>query len=142
MNSTNDASLAVFSSAWFINFLSKRLRLTAKIKAPKAPMAPPSVGVATPKKMVPKTKKIRIRGGISTKVTCSAKRDNKPIRVTLFTRAKLKATKEAMVMDMITTSSPGDSCVRSSQAVMMASCDEAQAKPATVHTTKRNIKDT
>ena len=45
------------------------------ISAPSAPMAPPSVGVATPRKMVPSTRKISSSGGISTKVTRSAMRD-------------------------------------------------------------------
>ena len=89
-------------------------------------MAPPSVGVATPKKMVPSTKKIKIKGGINTKVTCSANLDNKPMRVTRFTMAKLKATKEVTVKDMISTSSPAAALVRSSQAIMMVSCQEAQ----------------
>jgi hypothetical protein len=42
-------------------------------------MAPPSVGVARPRKMVPSTRKIRISGGISTKVTRSESFDSRPI---------------------------------------------------------------
>ncbi len=48
------------------------------ISAPVAPMAPPSVGVAMPMKMVPSTRKISASGGISTKVTFSAIFDNRP----------------------------------------------------------------
>ena len=42
--------------------------------APDAPMAPPSVGVATPMKIVPSTRKIRNSGGTITKVTCCGQR--------------------------------------------------------------------
>ena len=44
-------------------------------------MAPPSVGVATPMKIVPSTRKIRNSGGTITKVTCwaSADRKRKPV---------------------------------------------------------------
>ena len=58
MNNTNDASLAVFSSACFNSGVSRRFLPKARINAPKAPIAPPSVGVATPKKIVPSTKKV------------------------------------------------------------------------------------
>ena len=49
--------------------------IMARMIAPAAPMAPPSVGVATPMKMVPSTRKIRPSGGTITKVTCSARLD-------------------------------------------------------------------
>ena len=52
--------------------------------APVAPIAPPSVGVATPRKMVPSTRKISASGGISTKVTRSAMRDSRPSLKTWF----------------------------------------------------------
>ncbi len=53
--------------------VSRRLMM-ASISAPVAPMAPPSVGVATPMKIVPSTRKIRDSGGTMTKVTCCASR--------------------------------------------------------------------
>ena len=43
--------------------------------APTAPIAPPSVGVAMPRKIVPSTRKISASGGISTMMTCCASRD-------------------------------------------------------------------
>ncbi|GAO26991.1 TRAP transporter [Alicycliphilus sp. B1] len=61
--------------------------------APMAPMAPPSVGVATPRKMVPSTRKISSSGGISTKVTRSASLDSRPRRVTRLASAISQATK-------------------------------------------------
>ena len=47
-----------------------------------APMAPPSVGVATPMKIVPSTRKIRNSGGTITKVVCWAiwERKRKPMK--------------------------------------------------------------
>ncbi len=44
----------------------------ARMSAPLAPIAPPSVGVATPMKMVPSTRKIRNSGGTITNVVCCA----------------------------------------------------------------------
>ena len=44
--------------------------------APTAPMAPPSVGVATPMKMVPRTRKMSSSGGTITNTTCSASADS------------------------------------------------------------------
>ena len=54
--------------------------IVPRIRAPVAPMAPPSVGVATPIKIVPSTRKIRNRGGTMTKVVCWAmcERKRKP----------------------------------------------------------------
>ncbi len=56
-----------------------------------APIAPPSVGVATPRKMVPSTRKISSSGGISTKVTRSARRDKRlsfrPLLISAITSA-------------------------------------------------------
>jgi hypothetical protein len=68
--------------------------------------------------------------------------DNKPKPVTRLTMAKPKATNEATVMDMMTTSSDGAACVRSNQAIMMLSWAEAHAKPTTAHKINKNIKDT
>ena len=65
------------------------------MSAPLAPMAPPSVGVATPMKIVPSTRKIRNSGGTMTKVVCCAMwdRKRKPRKrlVTQFTTATAKA---------------------------------------------------
>jgi hypothetical protein len=41
-------------------------------------MAPPSVGVAMPRKIVPSTRKISASGGIRTMMTCSARREMMP----------------------------------------------------------------
>ena len=43
----------------------KRLFMAANTKAPTAPIAPPSVGVAKPIKIVPNTKKIKANEGIT-----------------------------------------------------------------------------
>ena len=53
-----------------------RRLIMARMMAPAAPMAPPSVGVARPMKIVPSTRKIRTSGGTMTKVTCSARLDS------------------------------------------------------------------
>ena len=58
--------------------MSRRFLASAMASAPVAPIAPPSVGVATPRKIVPSTRKIRPSGGISTKVTRSAICDSRP----------------------------------------------------------------
>src|SRR6202008_4803125 len=79
MKTTNAESLAVDSMADFkrvqLNRLglrsSQRLKIASNI-TPLAPIAPPSVGVATPMKIVPSTRKIRNSGGTITNVTCSA----------------------------------------------------------------------
>ena len=77
------------------------------ISAPSAPIAPPSVGVATPRKMVPSTRKISTSGGISTKVTCSVSRDSRPSFSTRLSSASASASSEATVIDMMRISSPG-----------------------------------
>ena len=66
---TKEESLAVVSIACFISFRSSRRLAKARISAPAEPMAPPSVGVAMPRKMVPSTRKISARGGIMTMTT-------------------------------------------------------------------------
>ena len=60
-----------------------------------------------PKKIVPSTKKISAKGGISTKVTRSAMLDNKPILVTLLMMAAKKATPTPTHMDTTMVSSVG-----------------------------------
>ena len=88
MKTTNAESFAVDSTADLSSSKLKRLGLRssqrlkmAKKIAPLAPIAPPSVGVATPMKIVPKTRKIRNSGGTMTKVTCCAsnERNRKPV---------------------------------------------------------------
>ena len=77
------------------------------ISAPAAPMAPPSVGVATPMKIVPSTRKISASGGISTNITRSASRDSRPIRVTLLITAATNAMPMAIDVHMTIVSSVG-----------------------------------
>ena len=72
MNTTNAESFAVASTACRVKSKVSRRFIIARMRAPDAPMAPPSVGVATPMKMVPSTRKIRASGGTITKVVCAA----------------------------------------------------------------------
>jgi hypothetical protein len=72
MNRTKHDSFIVVSIAWRSSLRSSRRRTSAMTNAPVAPIAPPSVGVATPRKIVPSTRKISASGGIRTKVTRSA----------------------------------------------------------------------
>ncbi len=85
--------------------VSRRLSI-ARASAPTAPMAPPSVGVATPMKIVPSTRKISASGGTMTKMTCSASTDNSPIRSSLLRTAKMKASVIATDMVRTTKSAP------------------------------------
>src|SRR5260221_2336310 len=78
MKTTNEVSLAVVFIAWRNRLNDRRRRTSAIASAPLAPMAPPSVGVATPRKMVPSTRKMSASGGISTKSTRSPLGGNKP----------------------------------------------------------------
>ena len=68
-------------------------------------MAPPSVGVATPMKIVPSTRKMRNSGGTMTKVVCCAICDSKrmPVKraMSQFTTATAKANK--MPKNMVST---------------------------------------
>src|SRR5213082_2611292 len=75
MNTTKADSLAVTSAAWRVRSQLSRRLMSARMRAPLAPMAPPSVGVASPMKIVPSTRNIRNSGGTITKVTCWARRD-------------------------------------------------------------------
>ncbi len=113
MNMTKHDSLVVLSSACFSSDHVNRRRDSAMTSAPTAPIAPPSVGVAMPRKIVPSTRKISTSGGISTKVTCSERRDNRPSRSSRFPSANVKATNEAMVIDRIRVSSVGAGSSRS-----------------------------
>ena len=73
-------------------------------------MAPPSVGVATPIKMVPRTRKIRNSGGTMTKVVCCAicdrKRKPKYRLESQFTTATAKANRMPKNMLSTTKSAP------------------------------------
>ena len=91
MNTTKQDSLVVVSMACRNRSSDSRRRATAIRMAPTAPMAPPSVGVATPMKMVPSTRKISASGGIITKVTRSARADSSPSPNALLTSAMTKA---------------------------------------------------
>ena len=75
------------------------------ISAPSAPIAPPSVGVAMPRKMVPSTRKISASGGISTKVTRSAIFDSRLSRRKRFATAARNAIPSENIIDRITSSS-------------------------------------
>ena len=141
MNSTNEASFAVFSSACLSSVMLMRPLPSAKINAPSAPIAPPSVGVATPRKMVPNTRKIKISGGINTKVTCSASFDKRPMRVTRLMMASDKPSSDASVIDKITISSPAAGMGRCSRGVNMELCTLDHANPATAHSKTRASKD-
>src|SRR4051794_1207171 len=72
MKTTKEESFAVVSIAWRKRLQSRRLLMRARMSAPVAPIAPPSVGVATPMKIVPSTRKISASGGVSTQTTRSA----------------------------------------------------------------------
>src|SRR2546429_7901074 len=78
MNTTNVDSLAVVSIACLRSLHDSLLRATAMISAPLAPIAPPSVGVATPRKIVPSTRKISASGGDMHKGIRSASRRPRP----------------------------------------------------------------
>ena len=75
---TKEASRVVAISACCTTLRLSRRFDAASTNAPTAPMAPPSVGVATPRKMVPSTRKISASGGISTMMTWPASRLSTP----------------------------------------------------------------
>ena len=83
------------------------------ISAPVAPIAPPSVGVATPRKIVPSTRKISASGGISTNTTRSAIFDSRPNLNTRFSTAAKKATPVPTLVAMTSVSSSARSAIRS-----------------------------
>ena len=92
INKTKLVNFVVVSMACFNSFISRRPRIKARIVAPTAPIAPPSVGVATPIKIVPSTRKIKNNGGIITKTTRSAICDKSFKPNSLFKAATAKAT--------------------------------------------------
>ena len=69
MKITNEDSFAVEFIACLSSDQLRRRLISARISAPVAPIAPPSVGVAMPRKIVPSTRKISASGGISTNNT-------------------------------------------------------------------------
>ena len=75
MNITKEDSRVVEASAWRITSSESRRLTAARKSAPTAPMAPPSVGVAMPRKMVPRTRKMSASGGMRTMITCWVSRD-------------------------------------------------------------------
>ena len=72
MKITKLVMVAVDSTACFIRPQSSLRFISARMMAPLAPIAPPSVGVATPMKIVPSTRKISTSGGIRQVNTLSA----------------------------------------------------------------------
>ena len=80
INSTKDDNFAVASNACFSKGNCKRRLNHANNSAPVAPMAPPSVGVAMPRKIVPSTKKINNNGGTKVAAACNAKRLPRRVR--------------------------------------------------------------
>ena len=89
MNTTKAESFAVESSAWLTRVSDKRRLAIAMIIAPVAPIAPPSVGVARPMKIVPSTRKISPSGGISTMMTSCDKRESNGSFSSLFASATM-----------------------------------------------------
>ena len=112
------------------------------ISAPSAPIAPPSVGVATPRKIVPSTRKISTSGGISTKVTRSASRDSRPVLNSALMPASASARNEATVIDRMKISSPGAGISRPSQALMTLSCTWLQPQPTAAQMASRTTSET
>ena len=107
INKTKHDNFMVESMAWRISLRSMRPRASAIAKAPTAPIAPPSVGVAMPRKIVPSTRKIKPSGGIITKVTRSAILDNKPSPLTRLATAAAKAIPTPTHMEVTISSSSG-----------------------------------
>ncbi len=141
MNSTKQDSLAVLSSACLSKSKLSWRRAVAMIRAPNAPIAPPSVGVAIPRKIVPRTRKIRTRGGISTNVTRSESKDSNPSFVRRFANASPSAVKAAIVIDITSTSSVGASPSRFIRGLMMPSWTLAQRTPAPTAINMSSSKD-
>ncbi len=121
INMTKQERTVVFSSACLNSLKSSFLREKAMIMAPVAPRAPPSVGVATPMKMVPRTRKISTSGGSRTKTTRSDSLDSRCRCKRLLSVATRKATNEATVTERVITSSEGDAPVRSRSGFIRAS---------------------
>src|SRR5437868_13240031 len=97
MKATQADSFAVDSVACRIRSQLSRRLAAPRMIAPAAPIAPPSVGVARPIKIVPSTRKIRNSGGTITNVVCCAIADRKrnPVNLSMiqFTTATKNANK-------------------------------------------------
>ncbi len=141
MNITKHDSRVVFTSACFSSDIDRRRWATAISSAPTAPIAPPSVGVATPRKIVPRTRKISTSGGISTKVTRSDSFDTRFSRNSRLSSARARAVSEAIVIDRISTSSPGAGNWRSTSGLITRSCTCAHANPAAAAIASRTSSD-
>ena len=113
MKTTKADSFAVDSVACRIRSQLSRRLAAPRMIAPAAPIAPPSVGVARPIKIVPSTRKIRNSGGTITNVVCCAIADRKrnPVNLSMiqFTTATKKANRMPKNMLSTTKSAPCDS---------------------------------
>ncbi len=107
MKITKADSFSVDSIACLVRPRFSRPLISASTSAPSAPMPPPSVGVATPMKIVPSTRKISASGGISTKVTFSAICDSRLSLSTRLITASTKANEIAAPIDTTSRSSSG-----------------------------------
>src|SRR3546814_17903940 len=97
MNTTKHDSVVVVFIAWRIRSSVSRRRISAITIAPTAPIAPPSVGVATPLKIVPSTTKISASGGINTKDTRSASAANHRSLTNLLEKSITNAHRKRVV---------------------------------------------
>ena len=111
------------------------------ISAPMAPSAPPSVGVAMPRKIVPSTRKISTSGGISTKVTRSVSFDSSFNPNSRLASARISAVNDATVIDRISTSSGGAGSSRPIIGLMIPSCTRLQAKPTAAEIASSTISE-
>ncbi len=100
------------------------MRASAIRIAPVAPIAPPSVGVAMPRKIVPSTRKISASGGISTKVTLRAIADSRWSFSALEATASTNATPMPTSMQMTIVSSSARSARSPNFAYAMAAATE------------------
>src|SRR5467141_23788 len=105
MKTTKADSFAVDSVACRTRSQLSRRLAAPRMSAPVAPIAPPSVGVAMPRKIVPSTRKIRNSGGTITNVVCCAIAERKRNPVSLSMIQFSTATKNAnrMPLNMVST---------------------------------------
>ncbi|MNL30708.1 hypothetical protein D3C87_1524610 [compost metagenome] len=109
MKITKADSFSVDSIACLVRLRFRRPLIIASTSAPSAPMPPPSVGVAMPRKIVPSTRKISASGGISTNVTFSAMFDSSFRFSVLLITATTKANRMAAPTEITRRSSSGAS---------------------------------
>ena len=105
MNTTKAESFAVDSVAWRIRSQLNRRFAAPRIMAPAAPIAPPSVGVARPMKIVPSTRKIRNSGGTITKVVCCAivRQKRNPVSLSMIQFSTATKNANRMPKNMLST---------------------------------------